>query len=206
MGIGIPRWGRNDKGLRTFLIAASVLAISALALAQMPSYPGVGQTPSAAEIKAWDIAVGPDGKGLPAGSGTAEQGAPIFAAKCAVCHGPDALGTDHGPRLASGEAERKTLTTLHPVKGIGYWPYATTVWDYIHRAMPRFQGGSLSPDEVYALTAFILWRCDIVKKDEALDARSLPKIKMPNRDSFIPQDWNLLTNDRKRGCRNGACP
>ncbi len=182
------------------------MLLASTLLAQMPSYPGVGQTPNAEQIKAWDIAVGPDGKGLPSGSGSAEQGAPIFAAKCAVCHGPDAMGTDHGPRLASGEAERTTLTSLHPVKGIGYWPFATTVWDYINRAMPRFQGGSLTADEVYALTAFILWRCDIVKKDEVLNATSLPKIKMPNRDSFIPQQFDQLSNDRKRGCRNGVCP
>lgn len=188
------------------VVAGIVLLAGTAALAQMRSYPGVGHAPTAEQIKAWDIAVGPDGKGLPPGSGTAEQGESIFAAKCAVCHGPDAMGTDHGPRLASGEAERTTLTTLHPVKGVGYWPFATTVWDYINRAMPRFQGGSLSPDEVYALTAFILWRCDIVKKDDVLNATSLPKIKMPNRDTFIPQDLNQLSDDRKRGCRNGVCP
>jgi len=182
------------------------LLAGGVALAQTPSYANVGRTPTKEEIQAWDIAVGPDGKGLPPGSGTAKEGATIYAAKCAACHGPDALGTETGPRLASGEAERKSLTTLHPTKGIGYWPFATTVWDYINRAMPRFQGGSLSPNEVYALTAFILYRCDIVQESDVLDAKTLPKIKMPNRDTFIPQPFDELTNDRKRGCRQGVCP
>lgn len=188
------------------LVVGIVWLAGGVALAQTPSYAHVGRTPTKEEIQAWDIAVGPDGKGLPPGSGTAKEGATIYAAKCAACHGPDALGTAAGPRLASGEAERKSLTTLRPTKGIGYWPFATTVWDYINRAMPRFQGGSLSPNEVYALTAFILYRCGIVKESDVLNAKTLPEIKMPNRDTFIPQPFDELTNDRKRGCRQGVCP
>jgi hypothetical protein len=93
------------------------------------------------------------------------------------------------------------------VKSIpSYWPFATTVWDYINRAMPRYQGGSLTPDEVYALTAFILYRGGVVKQADVLDAETLPKIQMPNRNGFVPPNFDDLIDDRKRGCRQGVCP
>ena len=188
------------------LVFGIVLFTSGNALAQMPSYTNVGRTPTKEEIQAMDIAAGPDGKGLPPGSGTAKEGAAIYAKKCAVCHGPNTEGTETGPRLASGRDALKTLTTLRPTKGISYWPFATTVWDYINRAMPRNQGGSLSANEVYALTAFILYRSDIIQETDILDAKTLPKIKMPNRDGFVPQRLEELSDDRKRGCRQGVCP
>src|SRR6266576_1435020 len=139
------------------LLAIGIVLLAAGAtLAQTPSYTNVGRTPTKEEIQAWDIAAGPDGKGLPPGQGTAKEGAPIFAAKCAVCHGEAAAGAKIGPRLTGGQAEIETFTTLRPVRTLGsYWPYATTVWDYINRAMPRNQGGTLSANEVYALTAFV---------------------------------------------------
>lgn len=187
------------------LVFPVVLAAAATAWAQAPDFKNVGHTPTAEQIKAWDISVGPDGAGLPPGSGTAVQGAVLFANKCAVCHGSNAKGTGRAPRLVGGT--RASLTTLHPAKSIpSYWPFATTVWDYINRAMPRYQGGSLSPNEVYALAAFILYRGGVIKENVVLNATTLPKIRMPNRNGFVPASFQSLTNDRKRGCRQGVCP
>jgi mono/diheme cytochrome c family protein len=185
----------------------AVLLTANAALTQTPSYTNVGRTPTKEEIQAWDIAAGPDGKGLPPGQGNARDGAPIFAAKCAVCHGPAAEGGKIGPRLVGGKADLETLTTLRPVRSVGgYWPYATTVWDYINRAMPRNQGGTLSANEVYALTAFILAKSNIVQEDDVMDAKTLPKVQMPNRNGFVPQRFEDIPDERKRGCRQGVCP
>jgi mono/diheme cytochrome c family protein len=184
-----------------------VLLTANAALTQTPSYTNVGRTPTKEEIQAWDIAAGPDGKGLPPGQGNARDGAPIFAAKCAVCHGPAAEGGKIGPRLVGGKADLETLTTLRPVRSVGgYWPYATTVWDYINRAMPRNQAGTLSANEVYALTAFILAKSNIIQEDDVMDAKTLPKVQMPNRNGFVPQRFEDIPDERKRGCRQGVCP
>ena len=147
-----------------FLGAGIFLLVANVALAQAPSYSNIGRTPTKEEIQAWDISVGPDGKGLPPGQGTAKDGAPIFAAKCAVCHGANGEGGKIGPRVVGGIADTETLTTLKPVRSVGgYWPYATSVYDFIHRAMPRGQSGTLTPNEVYALTAFILFKSEIIQ-------------------------------------------
>ncbi|HVA93814.1 MAG TPA: cytochrome c [Candidatus Dormibacteraeota bacterium] len=189
------------------LAATAVLAASAAAQAQMPSYKNVGRTPTKQQIQAWDISIGPDGKGLPAGSGTAAQGAPIYAAKCAVCHGADAQGGKIGPELAADKAAFKTLTTLKPVRVVStYWPYATMVWDYINRAMPRNQGGTLTANQVYALTAFILYKGSIIRESDVMDARALPKVQMPNRNGFVPARFSDIPDEHKRGCRQGICP
>jgi S-disulfanyl-L-cysteine oxidoreductase SoxD len=188
-------------GAGIFLLMANV------ALAQAPSYSNVGRTPTKQEIEAWDISVGPDGKGLPAGQGTAKDGAPIFAAKCAVCHGPNGEGAKIGPRVVGGIADTETLTTLHPVRTVGgYWPYATSVWDFIRRAMPRDDSGTLTPTEVYALTAFILAKSNIIKEDDVLDAKTLPKVQMPNRNGFVPPKFSDIPDEKKRGCKQGICP
>jgi mono/diheme cytochrome c family protein len=189
------------------LVTGIVLLTANTALTQTPSYTNVGRTPTKEEIQAWDIAAGPDGKGLPPGQGNARDGAPIFAAKCAVCHGPAAEGGKIGPRLVGGKADLETLTTLRPVRSVGgYWPYATTVWDYINRAMPRNQAGTLSANEVYALTAFILAKSNIIQEDDVMDAKTLPKVQMPNRNGFVPQRFEDIPDERKRGCRQGVCP
>ena len=189
------------------LVTAALLFAAAAALAQTPSYKNVGRVPTKQEIQAWDIAAGPDGKGLPPGQGTAKEGAPIFAAKCAVCHGADAEGAKIGPRLTGGKTEIETFTTLRPIRTLGsYWPYATTVWDYINRAMPRNQGGSLSANEVYALTAFVLAKSNIIRDDEVLDAKTLPKVEMPNRNGFVPPKFEDIPDEKKRGCKQGVCP
>jgi S-disulfanyl-L-cysteine oxidoreductase SoxD len=175
--------------------------------AQTPSYTGVGRTPTKEEIQTMDIAAGPDGKGLPAGQGTAKEGAPIFAAKCAVCHGANAEGAKIGPRLTGGQAEIDSLKTLQPVRTVGgYWPYATSVWDYINRAMPRNNAGTLSPSEVYALTAFILAKSNIIKEDDLMDAKTLPNVLMPNRNGFVPARYQDVVDEHKRGCKQGVCP
>jgi mono/diheme cytochrome c family protein len=189
------------------LAAGIVLLTATASLAQTPSYSNVGRAATKEEIQAWDISVGPDGKGLPPGQGTAKDGAPIFAAKCAVCHGPNGEGAKIGPRVVGGIADTETLTTLKPVRTVGgYWPYATTVWDFINRAMPRGQSGTLSPNEVYALTAFILAKSNIIKEDDVLDAKTLPKVQMPNRNGFVPARFADIPDEKKRGCKQGVCP
>ena len=142
-----------------------------------------GRPATPGEITPWDIDVGPDGKGLPDGSGTAAQGKQIFADNCAACHGENGQGGIKD-RLAGGQG---TLVSSMPVKTVGsFWPYATTLYDYIHRAMPYPAPGSLSTDETYAVTAYILSLNGIVPADGKVDRESLPKIRMPNRDGFIP--------------------
>jgi cytochrome c len=166
------------------LAAAIVLLASATALAQGPTYK-FGSTPSADEITRRDTAVSPGGARLPPGSGSVKQGAEVYVQKCQVCHGPNGTGT----RLHRGLIP---LGNSKPVKIEGSLvPYATTVWDFINRAMPSTKPGSLTPDEVYAATAFVLFLNDVIKENEVLDATTLPKVKMPNRDNFVGVeiDW-----------------
>jgi cytochrome c len=146
-----------------------------------PGTYGFGRPATADEIAAVDIDVRPDGAGLPPGSGTAAGGAPIFTQKCSGCHGADGEGTSAAPRLVDATPFQTGVTP--PTIG-NYWPYATTVWDYIHRAMPFDQPGSLSSDEVYALTAYLLVQNQIIGQDEAMTAESLPKVRMPNVGGF----------------------
>ena len=165
-----------------------LMLLGGSALAQSPTY-GVGSTPSAEEIRAWDISIGPTGKELPPGRGTAKEGAPVFAQKCAVCHGATLVG-GLAPTLLKAKKEPNVdpweLGRVLPIRS----PYATTVWDYINRAMPLNAEGTLTADEVYALTAFLLYKNDVIPEDEVLDAQSLPKVKMPNREGFAPlPEW-----------------
>src|SRR3989475_6471810 len=149
----------------------------------LPICYGLGRTATDEEIRAWNIDVSPTGEGLPPGKGTAKQGAQVFASKCAMCHGPTGK---EGPkdRLVGGQG---TLTTGKPIKTIGsYWPYATTLYDFINRAMPFNAPGSLNPDEIYSVIAWLLFQNGIVKDDAVIDARTLPQVQMPNRNGFIP--------------------
>ncbi|MEX2481675.1 MAG: cytochrome c [Gammaproteobacteria bacterium] len=143
---------------------------------------GLGKAAAAATIAAQDIAIGPRGTALPPGRGTVSEGAALYASKCAMCHGEQGHeGPD--PALVGGQG---SLASDSPLLTIGsYWPYATTVYDYIYRAMPFFQPGSLSPDDVYALTAHLLHTNGIVAADAVIDRTSLPAVSMPNRDGFI---------------------
>ncbi|HEX4440924.1 MAG TPA: cytochrome c [Thermoanaerobaculia bacterium] len=136
------------------------------------------------EIQAASLNVFPSGKGLPAGKGTARQGKLVYDARCAECHGPRGEGKDPYPPLAGGVG---SLATDHPLPTVNaYWPYATSVWDYVRRAMPYEHPGTLTADQVYSVTGFILSLDRIVAEDEVLDRESLPRVQMPNRDGFIP--------------------
>jgi len=144
---------------------------------------GLGRTATETEIRAWDIDVSPTGAGLPPGKGTAKEGARIYGVKCSACHGM--TGTEGpAPPLVGGKG---TLTKQNPIKTVGsYWPYATTLYDYIRRAMPFPAPQSLTADELYAVVAWILAQNGIIPDDRILDAASLPQITMPNRDGFVP--------------------
>jgi cytochrome c len=144
--------------------------------------PHLGKPATEADIAAWNLSIYPDGTGLPAGQGTAAQGKDLFAQRCAACHGEEGIGGT-ADELAGGTSP---LDSEYPDKNIGmYWPYATTLFDFIRRAMPMDKPESLSDDEVYALTAYLLHRNGIIGEDEEMNAQSLPQVRMPNRDGFI---------------------
>ena len=187
-----------------FFASLVALAASGAAPAQTPDYKNVGRAPTEQEVQAMDMAIGTDGKELPPGSGTTKDGAKIFKAKCEVCHGANMEGSPMAPALVGGKG---TLTSLRPKLTVGsYWPFSTTIFDYIRRAMPRYQEGSLSADEVYSLVALVLYRNEIIKEEDVIDAKTLPKVQMPNRNGFIPQKLEEIHDPKKRGCRMGHCP
>ena len=146
--------------------------------------PRVGKPAADDLIKAMDITTFPDGRGLPAGSGTVAKGKDIFKEKCAVCHNDNGQGREgQYPALVGGAG---SLNTPKPIKTVGsYWPYATTVFDYVRRAMPYDQPGTLKPDEIYSAVAFILNANGIIGDNDEMNATTLPKVKMPNRDGFV---------------------
>lgn len=157
----------------------------------MPARFGIGRPAIAAEIRAWDIDVEPDGTGLPSGRGTYGQGAAVFAAKCALCHGVRGEGIGPYPKLIGREPRDgfPFAEDLRYVKTVGnYWPYATTIYDYVHRAMPLNAPGSLKPDEVYSLVAFLLARNEIIDTTAVMDARTLPRVRMPAASHFVRDD------------------
>ncbi len=165
---------------RIGIVAAALAALSCAVQAQTKF--GFGKPAGEHEIKTWDIDVSPNGAGLPAGSGSVAEGGKLYAEKCAACHGAKGEGKP-ADRLVGGQG---TLKANAPVKTIGsFWPYATTVYDYVYRAMPYIAPQSLSANETYALTAYLLHMNGILGADATLDAASLPKIKMPNRDGFV---------------------
>ena len=154
---------------------------AAIAPAQSPTF-GVGRSLKPEELKAIDIDVTPDGKGLLPGSGTAAAGKEVYTRRCETCHGPTGK---EGPQdvLAGGQG---SLATSKPLKTVGsYWPYATTLWDYINRAMPFDHPSTMTPDQVYAATAYVLFLNGIVGEHDVIDQATLPQVKMPNRNGFI---------------------
>jgi cytochrome c len=166
---------------------AAVAAVTILAVtgpnvsAQEPARFEVGQAATETDLSRWDIDIGIDGAGLPAGRGSVEEGKAIYEQKCMACHGAEGQGKPMD-RLAGGEG---TLESTAPVKTIGsYWPHATTVFDYIRRAMPLDKPQSLSANEVYALTAYLLHLNGIVKANTVMNAQTLPGVRMPNAASF----------------------
>lgn len=149
--------------------------------AQGPRYK-LGRPAGEAEIKTADQFVAPDGKGLPPGKGSASEGKEIYGRRCARCHGAQGQGDEEGP-LVGGKG---SLKSAKPLRTVGsFWPYATTVYDYIHRAMPFDNPGLLTADQTYAVTALILHWNGILGENDTLDATTLPKVKMPNREGFI---------------------
>lgn len=183
--------------------ASGLVAASAIAQSDRPDTPrfGFGKPATPAEIAGWDIDVRPDGKGLPVGRGTVMQGQQIYDEKCASCHGTFGESTDYMP-IAGGVG---TLSTDQPIRTTGSkLNHATTLWDYINRAMPFGNPKTLVADEVYALTAYVLHLNDILPADAALDRESIVKVKMPNRDGFT-SDHGLASKAGKPDTRNGAC-
>lgn len=164
-------------------------AIIGLTLAADPAIGdtyGLGRPALPAEIAAWDLDVSPDGTGLPDGAGSAAEGEPLFEANCASCHGSFAEGVDNWPKLAGGF---DTLANDDPLKTVGsYWPYLSTVWDYVHRSMPFGDAQTLKPDEVYAITAYILYSNDLVDVDFVLSKDTFLDVEMPNASGFIIDD------------------
>jgi len=147
---------------------------------------GLGTPATDEQIAGWDIDIRPDGMGLPPGSGSVEDGEMLYEQKCASCHGSFGEGVGRYPVLAGGEG---TLTNDRPDKTVGsFWPYASTLWDYIHRAMPFTQPQSLTDEDVYAITAYVLYLNDLVEDDFVLTADNLAAIEMPNQDGFFLDD------------------
>jgi S-disulfanyl-L-cysteine oxidoreductase SoxD len=169
---------------RKFLVAAVpalVFALAAPALAQQA--PKLGKPIAAEDLAAWDISIGPDGAGLPPGSGTVKDGEATFAAKCQPCHGAKGAGTPND-RLVGGQGSLPG--DKPPVKTVGsFWPYATTMFDYIRRAMPLPESKSLTSDEIYGVVAYLLNLNGVVPDDATMNAQTLPKVVMPNREGFM---------------------
>jgi len=166
--------------------ALILLAAPAAGLAQSPTFK-VGTPLSQQEIQSFDFMIGPEGKELPAGHGTAKEGGEIFAKRCSVCHGPNGEG-GVVRRLVVGSPGRPRQGAFKDSEkdGPSYYPYPTIAWDYINRAMPASKPGSLTHDEVYAVVAFLYYRNGIIGENDVLDAKTLPKVEMPNRDGFVP--------------------
>ena len=168
---------------KPFAIIAFVLSFGAVpALAQNA---GLGKPLTEGDIKQWDIAILPDGTNLPTGSGTPAKGAKIFAEKCSACHGDAGKGgiAPYYPALVGGQPLTNGIDTVKTIAN--YYAYATTIFDYTRRAMPYNMPRSLTDDEVYSLTAYILSLNKLIGDDDVMDAKTLPQVKMPNRDNFI---------------------
>jgi mono/diheme cytochrome c family protein len=166
---------------RKLAAGAVSLAFAFAAGAALAEGPNLGKPIDPADIAAWDISIMPDGTGLPPGSGTAAQGAPVFKQKCAACHGENGEGGIAGQVV--GGPPRASLDGGKTIPN--FWPYATTLFDFIRRAMPYTQPRSLTDQEVYALSAFLLARNKLIGENDTMNAETLPKVKMPNRDNFI---------------------
>ena len=171
--------------------------------AQSPTY-GLGKTPTAEEIRAWDISISPTGKELPPGRGTAKEGAPLYVQKgCAGCHGRTGSGSQAPTLIRSDGTTKSSFSCLSPCVNDSnvmalHSPFATVMWDYINRGMPLGKEQTLKPDEVYALTAFLLFKNGVIREDDVMDAQTLPKVEMPNRNGFSlpPQEWKHGTPRR----------
>lgn len=173
----------KQLSLISVLIAAGINFSNAESSQGDGNSPGLGHSISPEEIAAWDISVFPDGEGLPKGEGSVKEGETLYKSQCIACHGENGLGTATGDQLAGAQM---ALTSDYPEKTIGsYWPYATTVFDVVRRSMPMTAPGSLNDNEVYAVTAYLLYLNKLIDKNDVMNALTLPKVKMPNEDGFI---------------------
>jgi S-disulfanyl-L-cysteine oxidoreductase SoxD len=164
-------------------LVTTVAALLVLSSATLAEGPGLGRVATPDEIASWDVSIGPDGAGLPPGRGTPKQGETVFAEKCVACHGEKGAGKPND-QLVGGRGSLSGEQA--PVKTVGsFWPYATTLFDYVRRAMPLYAPKSLSNDEVYAVSAYILQLNGVIGEADAMDAQTLPQVQMPNRDGFI---------------------
>ncbi len=177
--------GAGAPGVGRLAVALALLLAVGAAVSAATEQTGLGHEASAEELGAAGYTVFPDGTGLPAGSGTVSEGKAVYQQFCAACHGRNAEG-DEAAALVGG---RESLTSERPRKTVeSYWPYATSLWDYIRRSMPYESPGSLSDDEIYAVVAHLLHLGGIVGEDAVLDRETLPKVEMPNRDGFVSDD------------------
>jgi cytochrome c len=170
---------------RTGLLLVLIALAAGVPAPASPQTFGFGRTPTADELKAVFPSAAPDGTGLPVGRGTAKEGLAVYKQKCAACHGPEGAGTPiHRGLIPLGNAKPVKLEK-------SLVPYATTVWDFINRAMPWTQPGTLTPDEAYAVTAYVLYLNTIVGENDVLDQTTLPQVRMPHRDNMFPvrPDW-----------------
>jgi mono/diheme cytochrome c family protein len=201
------------------MLALSAACVVCTAVqAQTPDYSGIGRAATQEDIGNLGIASGPSGRDLPPGSGTARDGESIYAVKCAMCHGlnlegvtapPGSFSTMHGGPLAVNDSlppSERSRSRLVP--SAYYIAFVTGIWNTIAVEMPFYRPGTLTPDEVYALTAYILFKNDLIKEEDVMDRETLPKVKMPNRDAFVPHNVDDVLDIEKRGCRLpiGYCP
>jgi S-disulfanyl-L-cysteine oxidoreductase SoxD len=172
--------------------AASILTLGLVHAQGYPNTFQFGQPATEQDIAAIAIAIPTDGKGLPPGRGDYARGKQVYETACAACHGADLMGVANIPNMPTGASlrligGRGTLTSPKAVATVeSYWPYATTLFDYVRRAMPFTAPGSLSADEIYAVCAYILAEAKIIDKATVIDAQTLPRVEMPNRNGFIP--------------------
>jgi len=178
----------SGKNLLVFLLIFSFINS---VFANPPQSPDLGTPATPEQIVHWDIGVMPDGAGLPEGKGTAKAGKPIYEKHCVACHGPEGVGGT-ADVLAGA---KMPLTSDYPEQTIGaYWPYATTIFDMTRRSMPMDKPGTLTDDEVYAITAYLLYLNNIIGENDVMTAETLPKVQMPNRDGFI----NVYEQEEKK--------
>jgi mono/diheme cytochrome c family protein len=178
-------------GSSAFALSMGVLCTTASAQSRY----GIGHAATPAQVAAWNLDVSPDGRNLPAGQGSVLRGREVFANQCAACHGARGEGGSLGDKLAGGQG---TLATPTPVRTVGsYWPYATTLFDYVRRAMPLNAPQSLSNEDVYAVSGYVLFLNGLVAEDTVVNAKTLTELKMPNRDGFV--------SDPRPDVRNTGC-
>ncbi len=167
--------------LKSSLIMVSCLLMGTAQVASAQTY-GLGREATEAEVAASDRTIGPEGRELPAGSGTVSEGAQVYEVRCKECHGDQGIGGDHAALVGNPGQ----LKQAPPIKTVGsFWPYATTLFDYTRRAMPFEEPGTLTDDQVYAVTAYILHLNGLIGEGDMLDRETLPQVEMPNRDGFV---------------------